>query len=615
MKLSISILMCAGFSAPLFASEKRLEEVVVTSSRTEVSQRSVGVAVSVIDQDDIAKMGFLSLTDMLRTQPGIAVSNAGGLGKQSSVRIRGEESYRTLFVIDGIELSDPSDLQMSARSEHLLTGPEIQRVEVLRGPQGFSYGADAGGVVNMITKTAEKTEGYFRIETGSNNTRNHSAYVSASQDGSGLFLSVNGYRTDGFNTLTTDTSLEDDGYRNKTLHGKFQHQLNSHWAVKFVGRDIDATNEYDNCSFADDNFNFIPTNDCINDYQQRVVRFSADYNGGGFQHHWAISDSNVEQYRFAGGLRVGESDGSIKKLEYLTDVALSTQWNLGAGVEHKNESMETRYNPLSDRSQLGVFSELRFQTEDKLFATAGLRQDDHDIFGNHLSGRVSLAYVNELGAQGVLKYRATYGTGFRAPSLYEEAYNQSSWVKMQPLKVELTQGGDAGVEYLLTAGQQFELTYFQHNIRDEIEFDMVNYTGYLQAEGVSHSEGVELGASFPFSSQCEINLNYTYNDTLTADDQRRVRRPRHVANATLIANGLAESLQIYFHTRYSADAIDIDGKALDDYAVTDINLVYRLAGSGALSVRCENVFDKEYIEARDYNTAGRGCYAGLELNI
>jgi vitamin B12 transporter len=128
----------------------KLEEVIVTSSRIAMPLRQVGTSVSVITQQEIVQRGFNSLYDVLRSQPSVAVSNPGGAGNATSLRIRGEEGYRTLILLDGIDISDASAPQVGPRVEHLLSSG-IARVEILRGPQGLMYGADAGGVINIST--------------------------------------------------------------------------------------------------------------------------------------------------------------------------------------------------------------------------------------------------------------------------------------------------------------------------------------------------------------------------------------------------------------------------------------------------------------------------------
>lgn len=131
-----------------------LQEIIVTSSLVPIPLRQIGTSVSVITQDEINAHGNISLVDVLRQQPAIGSSNNGGAGKTTALRIRGEEGFRTLTVFDGIRLLDPSGTQVGSAIEHILSDG-IARMEILRGPQGLAYGADAGGVVNISTRPVE----------------------------------------------------------------------------------------------------------------------------------------------------------------------------------------------------------------------------------------------------------------------------------------------------------------------------------------------------------------------------------------------------------------------------------------------------------------------------
>ena len=143
-----------------------VEEVVV-SSRTPDLIDQIGVSVSVLDEDTMQSLGYPDLASLLDTQPGVTVTMDGGYGKAAAVRIRGEEGYRTRIVLDGINIADPSSPQVSPRIEHLVSSG-LTRVEILRGPQGLLWGADAGGVILMSTTdtvAASGVEGY--LEAGS----------------------------------------------------------------------------------------------------------------------------------------------------------------------------------------------------------------------------------------------------------------------------------------------------------------------------------------------------------------------------------------------------------------------------------------------------------------
>src|SRR5688572_25919608 len=165
--LSLPLAVASALVAAPLAAQEKLQQVVVIASRVETSLREVGASVSVIDRKEIELRGYPTVAQLLRTQAGITATNTGGAGKQTALRIRGEDGYRTLIMIDGVEVSDPTGTQVMAQVENLTTGSEIERIEILRGPQGFIYGADAGGVVQIFTrKTESGMQGQVGLEGG-----------------------------------------------------------------------------------------------------------------------------------------------------------------------------------------------------------------------------------------------------------------------------------------------------------------------------------------------------------------------------------------------------------------------------------------------------------------
>ena len=143
--LATTIVVAAIHSPlPLAQHSGNIEEIVITPSRVAIPLRQIGTSVSVMDEFEIESRGVLNLTDLLRQMPATGASSNGGAGKPTTVRIRGEEGFRTLTILDGMRIQDPSGPQIATSFEHLLSDG-IGRIEVLRGPRGLAYGADAGG--------------------------------------------------------------------------------------------------------------------------------------------------------------------------------------------------------------------------------------------------------------------------------------------------------------------------------------------------------------------------------------------------------------------------------------------------------------------------------------
>lgn len=620
----IALAIAAGLAAQAGAQSagtQRPEEIIVTSSMIEQSRRQIGTAVSVIDFEDIELRGYNDLSDILRTQTGIGATNSGGPGKATSVRIRGEEAFRTTLIIDGVRALDPSAPQVSPSFDSLLTTSDLQRVEILRGPQGFMYGADAGGVVNVITKRgADELGGQIGVEAGEFSTRKVDAAVSGGGDKGDYYVSVVDLETDGFNARTSDTVLrDDDGADNTTLHAKLGWNLSDSLRLQLVARDVDASTQYDACFHP---ITFASTNDCVGTTEQQTYRLSAEQSAGDFSNTFGYSNINTLRDNLANGASGGVSEGELGRFEYTGTYKPSDELALVYGVDFQDEDLIDRDGP-RNRDQKGYYVEYQGSSEDKVFWTLGARYDDNDDFGQHTSTRMSLAYVQDLDAGRSLKYRTSIGTGFRAPSLYELRYN-FSFDAFPPafglaLSEETSEGFDVGVEYDAPNGLHVEVTYFDQEIEDEVFFDLVNFSGYLQATGISTSKGIEIGANVPLGERLELLANWTNNDAQSPTDEPRARRPKNLGNLGLLYRAADERLSFVANLRIARDSVDsvfgVGFVPLPDYEVLDLSVNYNATDALSIYGRIQNANDETYQEVLGYNTAERSIYGGVRFRF
>lgn len=596
------------------------DEIVVTSSRIETPLRQVATSITVIDRDKLDLKGYSSLADVLRTEASIGVSNAGGPGKATSLRIRGEEQYRTLVMIDGVDMSDPTAVQIGPQLEHIMNSYDVERVEVLRGPQGFMYGADAGGVVNIITSAGSlDTNGALTAEAGELGTGNIGGRLSGGNQAINYSLSYSDYQTEGFNSRSDDTVLQDnDGARNRTVHLKTGWNISDSLSATLVYRDINSEYDYDGCYDSA----FATSHDCSGDSDQTNSKISLDYSADSQTHSFSYSQTDVVRDTFTQGARTASYEGSTSEIEYLGSYALSSKQILVFGSDYEENEMLSSFGQQGKRDQLGVYGEYQLGLSDDLFLTGGLRYDDNSDFGKYTSGRVSAAYISDLGDGSSLKYRATYGTGFRAPSLFEVAYNAGpfNWGTTQGvvLDAEKSAGFDLGIDYLTASGTFVQATYFNQKIENEIIyfFDSVSFNdGYLQEGGESKSRGIELAIEQPFGDSLSLNANYTFNETETNSGESRARRPERLANIGISYLAMSDRLTLNSNLRISRDALDVGAVPLDDYQVLDISAQYKLTEAFQLFARGQNILDEEYVEITNFNTQGRTLYAGFRYKF
>jgi vitamin B12 transporter len=612
--LLVPALLAAIGAAPAHAQPGATltDEMVVTSSLVAQPRRQIGTAVSVIDFVEMKLRGYPSLADVLRTQTGISVNNSGGIGKATSVRIRGEESYRTLLMIDGVKALDPSAPRVVPTFDSLLMTSDLQRVEVLRGPQGFIYGADAGGVVNVLSKRSVDELGTLGLEYGADSLRKLDGALLGAGDEYDYFFSATDLETDGFNSQTADTVLQDDdGAENTTLHAKLGWNPFDNVRIQLVARDIDAKTAYDGCFSS---ITFSPVHDCIATTEQTTYKISTDIASGAFTSSVGVSNIDIGRDDFAEGLPAFATDGDIGRFEYTGSYKPSAAVAFVFGLDLQDEEL---FDGLTTRSrdQNGYYFEYQGAFDDVFYVSLGARYDDNDDFGTHTSTRLTAAYVQDLGAERSLKYRTSLGTGFRAPSLFEVAYNAGPFAFPPAaglvLEEETSEGYDLGIEYG-AMGLRFEVTYFDQKIEDEIFFDP-GFSGYLQSPGTSTSKGVEIAADVSLGESWDFIASWTNNDTEDSANQQRLQRPKNVANFGLAYRPGDGRLNIIANYRLSRDSIDVGGVALEDYDVLDLSATFDLADRVELHARVQNATDESYQEVSGYYTAGRSVYAGVRV--
>ncbi|MGW8370026.1 MAG: TonB-dependent receptor domain-containing protein [Gammaproteobacteria bacterium] len=594
------------------------DEIITVSSRIDQPRRQAGTAVTVLSSDEIQSRGYVSLLDLLRTQTSIGVSNAGGLGKVSALRIRGEEGFRTTVRIDGIDVSDPSATQVAAPLEHLMATRDIDRIEVLRGAQGFSYGADSGGVVHIASRRgAGSIEGDVGLEYGTNALRRAEAGLSGGSDRGDFLVFVTDLETDGFNAHTRDDVLrDDDGYENLTVHTKLGWTPADDLRVELVGRDVTARNEYDSCGFP-------TTHDCVGHADQTAVRLALDWERDRFAHTAALTQTRTQRADFADKMLSFATDGELRRFEYTGAADASADARFVYGLDMLREIVRSDEAEQLDHRQHAAYLEYQRHFAGNVFVTIGARHDRSSDFGDHTSVRAAIALIDDLPGGGNLRYRASFGTGFRAPSLYERAYNAGPFAgppaSMTSLIEESSRGLDLGIELETQRGSVFELGLFDQEITDEIYFDLVAFSGYLQSPGVSRSRGLEFAFQVPIGTRWHVVGNALYNDTETVDDQIRLRRPERMGNLGVWLRSPDGRLGLLANLRVSDELVDelfgVGRFSISGYSVFDITGTYRLTEAVEVYGRVENAFDRTYQEVAGFNSAGAGVYTGVRVRM
>lgn len=610
LSASLSVSSNLYAEASTMSSEK-LDEIVVISSKVEQPLREIGASVSVLTEDDLTMLAGSSLSDALRTLPAINVSNSGGVGKVTTLRIRGEEGYRTMVMVDGMDIADVSTPQTSVQIDQIMAAG-IGRVEVLRGPQGMMYGSDAGGVVNISTQ--QLSEGFSAQiggEAGRYDSRRVFGQAGYANEKVDAYISAANLQTDGFNSTTTDvTSRDDDGYENATYHARVSVMPQENWTLKAVLRKTAGENQYDNC--------FNVSNDCENHYDQFNKLISASYEDEKFSNEIQFQQNDIERENFSDGVGLFQYFSELNRINYTAHWKASDWFSLLGGADYKTETFESTFDPEFDRSQIGYFAELQTHFSNQLYVNLGLRHDDNDSVGKFTNYRFTAAKLFSFDSV-ELKLKTSASSGFRAPSLYEIASNNGPFAGPPAtdasLKEETSQGYDGGFELFFGQGLHIEMVYFDQTTQDKIYYDPVSFSGYLQDDGESQSKGIESSINWSMTDYLTVAANFTRNTSENADGSVRARRPKNFGNVRIDSTLLNEKLRVGLLIRYSGDYQDIDNSDVDGYRVLDLHVNYDVIENFNVYLKLYNALDEEYVEVPSFNTAARSASVGLQYRF
>lgn len=621
-RLICTLMISTALTVPAMATEGDADHFVISANRTATPLREVGASISVVTAEELEAQGVLYVEEALRRLPGVTASASGGPGGQSAVRLRGEEGYRTLVLIDGMRVSDPSGPQTLVNFTNL-TVAGIERIEVLRGPQALLYGADAiGGVINIITRRGgDAPEAALWAEAGSHDTYTGRGFVSGSTGDIDGALGGSYTRTRGFSAKVGDPTLaDDDGYRNLTLHGTVGTALGEDTRLEVVGRYVDTVAQFDGFSFDPDRtllgeeiaaraslttglWDGVTQSFAYNFFQSR----RDDLDGGQPTLNWMSAP-------------VTRFDADRHELDYLAVVAPINGHGFTVGAEYETEEVTT--DSISDtNSAFAGFAEWQAEWTPQFFTTLGARVDAPENLDEHVSLRATVAYLPVVFEGLDTKLRASAGTGFRAPSSYERATNAAA--SLPDLHEETAIGFDVGIEQEVIADRvNLAVTYFDQRIEDEIRYDNVSYTGYFQSNGTSHSRGVEVEAEVQVHEGLTLTSQYTYTDaTVNSPDPEdglpRVRRPVHMTSTDLDYVALEGRLHLNLNVRSAAEIQDgfrefrVD---LDDHVVWGAAGSFEVLPGIEVTARAVNIGDEDYQEVDGFASAGRAGYIGVRVS-
>ncbi|MDE2217368.1 MAG: TonB-dependent receptor [Planctomycetota bacterium] len=586
-----------------------VEETVITPTKTKQPLKNTGSSISVITQKDIANSKAPLLLDVLRHVPGLEVTRTGVIGGTTSLFIRGASAAQTLVFVDGVRMNSPT---AGAFDFANLTADNIERVEILRGPQSTLYGSEAmGGVVNIFTK---KGGGDNKItlgtEYGMHDTYNETVNVSGGKEKFDYSVGASYLKTHGIPAARNGKI--DNGYENFTGSSRFG------WNFMGNGR-VDTTlwGTHSDLGITAFKFGVGPVDAPGRHQTTDDILFSTRVNKTFFD-VWtpsflvSVNDTKLEGFDPTDKLAEFRIPTRVWRVEHQSDFSLFDMDTVTVGYEY--EMREGENVGKFDRKTFwnnSIFLQNQIKLLDSLNWTVGLRDDNYSTFGTHLSYRTTLSYdFEEIGT----RPHGSWGTGFRAPSLNELFFPFFGNPNLSP---EKSKGWDIGVEKeILKDKLTMDITYFKNDFTNLI-VAAIQPDGSFLAENVAsaESQGVETGLTFKPITKLSLTGTYTYTDTTDKmKNQQLPRRPRNRATLGINTQPL-EKLSVNVTGILVRDRIDSNGKEMDNYWTVNQMTRYDITRSMAAYVRFENLFDYHYEEVTGFNSLGFTAYGGLEFKF
>ncbi len=588
-----------------------LDEIVLSGGLTPVPADGYARAYSVVTRAEIEERGLVTVEDALRALPGVSVSSSGG--SLTQVRIRGGEANHTLVLIDGIEASGGSD-------SHVFSGlgtNDIDRIEVLRGPQSVIYGSNAsGGVINIITRRAEQGRGHGgSVEVG--NGAAGSGWVTQRGERGGLALSLAARNDRGFDHSGDGGERDGLNSRSATISGDVAAtdslRIGATLRRERLRYDYDAENPDWAATDADSYIVDAPLFGQRDGLRAALWAELERFDGRVTQRlQWQQSRDRASEND--GPQRRGET----RTLKYRASVgldgrALDARHLLNLLAERQRDTNSVA--PDQRRAVNSVALEYRARL-DGLDVQAGLRHDDNRAFGDFTSWNVALSWqAPDL----PLRLHGSAGTGLVNPS-FTELFGGFGTIGNPDLRPEQNRGVDLGVEWQWPQGGLVGLTWFRESLEDEIEF-FATPSGdfsYRNQSGRSPREGVEMSARLAPTDALTIGASYTYLDAKNPDGSVEIRRPRHEAglNATLSVldgrgqlSGEVRRVSGLPDTQFWGD---FETRELPAYTVVNVAAGYDLTPNVRATARVVNLFDRAYSDVWGYASQDRTAHIGLQ---
>jgi len=628
-------------------------EVVVSATKTPIPVAQVTSAVEVITEEQMQQRKVKTVAEMLRWAQGLAVFQSGGPGTNVDVRMRGGTPEQTLVLIDGAIVNSAT---IGSYDFANLTTDNIERIEILRGSQSMLWGSDAmGGVINITTKRGRDTPNISGFsEYGSFNTIREGANVAGKKGPVDFSGSISRWDTASFSSINYRRgAIERDGYHNWQGSVRLGADLPKDGRLEFDFRWMKGIANFDGFAFNSTTFQSDPADVLGAKSQSTQYVFAGNYMQP-ITSWWSqkltmsrATDNLVSQSGTVERNLVSGAAGSVgfpfysqiettsNRIEWQHNVQVAEPLSLTTGYQFREQIGQnldfldpTMSIPTKSISSNAGFADAKLNLWDRLFGTAGIRQDVYNVFGSATTYRLTGGYLHQ---ETGTKLRGSYGTGFRAPTINQLFFPGFGTPNLQP---EKSQGLDVAIDQsLLNDRVTLSLGYFWTRYRNLI-LSVLDPTvctapgsfGFCaQNAGEARARGIEASGKFklvrdqPWIKSLDLQFQYTYTLTNNLTDGDDTRLPKWPLNqwSTILSYQPIEALRANLEGRFVGQRYNNVGNtgSIDSFYVWNISATYDFSKQIQIFTRADNIFNEKYEEVLFFGTAVRSVFGGVRMNF
>ena len=624
-------------------------EVVVTATKTPVPVTHVTSAVEVITGEDLQRRRVKTVADGLRLAQGLTVFSSGGPGTSTTVRIRGGNSDQVLVLIDGAIMNSATLGDFDFAN---LTTDNIERIEVLRGAQSMLWGADAmGGVINITTKKGTGVPSVSAFsEYGSFSSIREGGQVSGQKGPIDFSGAISRWDYTGFSAVNYRRGAsERDAFHNWQASTRVGIKLPYEGRLDLNFRFLQGKSGFDG--------GFGPGFDVLGAYSnsQQYV-YSASYQQP-ITDWWnqvlTVSRQNEILHSFPGTTQRDLATGVVSspfdpvfnpdskfntvsnRIEWQNNFQIGKPLLLTAGYQYReqqgeNLNLSTGGTTVSNHiiSSHAGFAQAQLNMWDRVFATAGVRQDEYNVFSSATTYRTTAGYLHQ---ETGTKVRGSYATGFRAPTINQLFFPDFGTTNLKP---EKSQSMDVGMDqYLLNNRLTISGGFFWNRFRDMIvaqqsaalcgtQFGFANFCA--QNVGLVNTKGWEASVKYavvrdvPLIKSLDVQAQYTNTLTRNLEQQPGNRAPRIPVDqwSLIISYQPIDPLRINLEGRYVGSRFnDVNNlQPMRAFDVWNLSATYDVTNRVQTYLRVDNIFNEKYEEIQLFGTPVRSIFVGLKMN-